>query len=69
MRTKVLDLTILEYTYDTKEERDKHVAEMKSMGYENDGCSRRLKKECSIWDAKYEDSYEWFATFQLRCNF
>lgn len=39
--------TILKFKYDTREERDKHVAELKKQGFEDSGKIR--KTDDSIW--------------------
>lgn len=54
---------ILEFTYDSKEERDGHVKEMLLQGWGNSGQHKRMKPDKSVWDSKDEDSYEWFADF------
>lgn len=59
---QVKNMQILEFTYDTKEERNEHVKLMESQGWINSGTMKRLKPGVSILDATPEDR-EWFADF------
>lgn len=54
---------IMEYTYETREERDIHVTLMTSQGWESSGKVRRLKDGVSIWHSDDENNHEWFADF------
>lgn len=51
---------VFEYTYESREERDKHVAERVEKGFIDSGKLRRLKPEVSIYDAT-ENDYEWYS--------
>jgi len=59
---QILHQEILEFVYDSKEERDEHVKLMVSDGWENGSRVKKLKANVSILDAKPND-YEWFADF------
>lgn len=59
---QVMHQEILDFTYDTEEERTKHVEEMVLHGWENDARVKRLKPNASLWDCDKND-YEWFARF------
>ena len=60
---QVMHQEILEFTYDTEEERDKHVEEMISQGWKNSGKVKCMKPGTSIWNSNDENNYEWFADF------
>ncbi|KOS61485.1 hypothetical protein FJQ98_16405 [Lysinibacillus agricola] len=60
---QIMHQEILEFTYNTREERDMHVEAMEAQGWENGGKVRRLKNGVSIWDSDNKDNYEWFADF------
>lgn len=60
---QIMHQEILEFTYDTREERDTHVTLMIAQGWENGGKVRRLENGVSIWDSDNKDNYEWFADF------
>lgn len=56
---KVSELKILEFRYDSKEEREQHVGWMESQGFE---CNGQVKKSNgSLWNKKRE-SY-WYGHF------
>ena len=57
---KVRHYEVAEYTYETKEERDMHVATMYIDGQRDEGQRRKLKEGVSIIDAT-KDDYEWYA--------
>lgn len=54
---------VKEFIYDTKEERENHIAQMVRDGWEQSGQTRRLKPGVSLMLAKPND-YEWFAQFR-----
>lgn len=60
---QVMNKVIQEFTYDTEEERAKHVEEMITQGWQNSGKVKRMKQDASIWDSSNENNYEWFADF------
>lgn len=60
---QVMHQEILEFTYDTRDERDAHEEEMTSQGWKTSGKVKRLKNGVSIWDYDNKDNYEWFADF------
>lgn len=65
----IMHKEVYEYTYNSREEREKHVADMESIGYTVGGKIRKLKDEVSLWDAnKSEDNYEWYANFEKYHN-
>jgi len=53
---------ILEFTYDTEEERTKHIEEMALHGWKNGARVKRLKPNVPLWNCS-EDDFEWFARF------
>jgi len=53
---------IMEFIYDSKEQRETHINIMKSNGWEAGDRLKRLHPNVSIWGATNED-YEWFAEF------
>lgn len=59
---KVSKEIIEKYTYDSREERDKHVEIMESKGWSECGRIKRLKAGVSILNAT-KDDYEYFAEF------
>lgn len=60
---QIMHQEILEFTYNTREERDMHVEVMTEQGWENSGKVKRLKNGVPIWDSDNKDNYEWFADF------
>lgn len=60
---QVMHQEILEFTYDSREERDNHVEEMVTQGWEVGARVKRMKIGVSIWDSHNKDNYEWFADF------
>lgn len=60
---QVMHQEVLEFIYDTEEERNTHVEQMISEGWENSGRVKRMKPESSIWDSNDKDNYDWFADF------
>lgn len=59
---QVLNLSVQEFTYDSEETREEHVAAMEKSGWTAGAKVKRLKSNVSIFNAT-EDDYEWFAAF------
>lgn len=57
---KLKDLTTIEYKYDSKEERDKHVEQMELIGFECDGQAKQTD-DCLMSNRNPE--YYWFARY------
>jgi hypothetical protein len=57
---KISHYEVSEYTYDTRQERDNHIADLYEEGWRDEGKIRKLKDNVSIMDAQPED-YEWYA--------
>lgn len=58
---QVKDFTIIQFTYDTKEERDAHVLELENQGWTCTGQLSRLKNDVSIHDEHLTNSSEYFS--------
>jgi len=59
---QIMNQEILEFVYETKEERDDHVEDMLIAGWETSGKVKRMKDGVGIMDATQDDC-EWFADF------
>ena len=56
---RLFSMRIEEYKYDTQEEREEHVKQMKAKGYEVSW--RKKRSDDSIW--KDDREYYWFGEF------
>lgn len=64
MRNKISHKEVLEFTYDTLEERKKHVEEMIKNGWFVDSIiETRMKSDTSFGVAYNENNFEWYARF------
>lgn len=59
---KVKEQEILEFTYDSEEEREHHVKSMVAQGWQTSDKVKRMIPGRSIWNST-EDDYEWYADF------
>ncbi|MBU8716594.1 hypothetical protein [Bacillus subtilis] len=61
---KLVHYEVMEFTFETEEEREKHVEELALEGWEDIGSRKKLKDGVSILNATKED-HEWYAALKL----
>jgi hypothetical protein len=60
---KITHYETMEFTYESRDERDNHVAELYLDGWRDSGRLKKLKDGVSIMNAT-KDDHEWYALFQ-----